>query len=289
VKHPWMKIARFVFCFAGAIFLVLAFTRTWHDMRGHLLPSALSLSAGGAMILVALGCSTAGWATLFERVELGRALAYSFVLSQLGKYIPGGVWQVAGQIGLASDAGVTFARASSAVPVHVVVQVAAGGTVGALAGALPRSVPLVWRLVALASAAAVVLLNRGLMLAATTAVSRLGMGRLIGADIPSQGAIWRSYFWTSAGLLASGTAFAVMLSSVDRASPRPASAVVFALAWLAGFLAVPVPAGLGVREAVMMAFLPASAGAIVAVSLCHRILTMAAEWAAIAVARAYLR
>lgn len=290
MSRSWRTAVRGAFCVVGALFLAVAFERTWRDAHAHVLPSARSLAAGGAAIAVALWCTASGWAALFERADLDRSLAYSFVLSQLGKYIPGGVWQFVGQVGLATDAGAALARTSAVVPVHIVVQTAAGGSIGALAGILAPSVPIAWRVVALAGAGAVVFLDRRVLLAVVTRLgSRVGVTGGMPIDLPSQPAIWRAYLWTVGALLASGAAFALMLSSVAPASRAAATVVVFALAWLGGFLAVLVPAGLGVREAVLMAFLPASAGAIVAVSLCHRILAMAVEWTALAIARAYPR
>jgi glycosyltransferase 2 family protein len=285
VTRSWIRVARPLFCVVGAIFLLLAFGRTWREVHERVLPSVASLSAGGAALAIALGCAASGWAALFERAELRRVLAYSFVASQLGKYIPGGIWQFVGQVGLASDAGVTIARSSVIVPVHIVVQIAAAGSVGALACVLAPSAPLVWRFVAIAGAGSLALLDRRLLRFVARRIAR-GLGIRLDGDggLPSQPAIWRAYLWTSGTLLASGAAFAIMLSSVD-ASSHSAPIAIFALAWLAGFLAVLVPAGLGVREAVLMAFLPASGGTIVAVSLSHRILTMIVEGAVIAFAR----
>ena len=127
----------------------------------------------------------------------------------------------------------------------------------------------------------------GLLNSAAALLTSYGMNApvlaLIG-QIP-QSAIGRAYIWTLGTLLASGAGFALMLASIDAASPQAAAVVVYSLAWVAGFLAVIVPAGLGVREAVLMALLPASAGTIVAVSICHRLLTMAVEGAALFAAR----
>ena len=284
-----MRIARSLFFLIGAAFLLLAFIRTWNEAQSRVFPSITSLSAAGVATMIAVGCGALGWAALFERRDLRSALAHSFLLSQLGKYIPGGVWQYVGQVSFATSVGAPLARTAVVLPVHIVVQVAAGGSVGALAGVLAPSVPIAWRLAALAAAGALVFLDRRWLLWATGIMSRLGMPRLTDADLPSQSAILRAYFWTVGVLLASGAGFALMLSSVDAASPPAVSVAVFALAWLTGFLAVVVPAGFGVRELVLMTLLPASAAAIVAVSISHRLLTIGAEWVVIMVTRPYSR
>jgi uncharacterized membrane protein YbhN (UPF0104 family) len=52
----------------------------------------------------------------------------------------------------------------------------------------------------------------------------------------------------------------------------------FSAAWLAGFLFIIAPAGLGAREAVLVALWPdADPAAVVAASLIHRISTLAGE------------
>ena len=61
-----------------------------------------------------------------------------------------------------------------------------------------------------------------------------------------------------------------------------------AAAWTAGYLVVPLPGGLGVREAVIVAALPeVSAGPLLAVSVAHRLLGLTAE--AVLAGTAHLR
>lgn len=285
MTRPAARVARVLFGLAGVGFLLVAFVRAWNETEGHVLPSFASVSAAGVAIAIGIGAGALGWAALFERADLRYGLVRSFVMSQLGKYIPGTVWQYVGQVSFATSAGAPLARTAVVLPVHIVIQVAAAGTIGALAGALAPSAPMVWRFVPLAGGAAAIFLYRPLLLTATRIVSRFGAVRLTDPDLPTQSAIGRAYFWTIGTLIASGAGFALMLASIDPASPLVAAVAVYSLAWLAGFLAVLVPAGLGVREMVLMALLPASPGAIVAVSICHRILTMAVEGAALFAAR----
>ena len=255
-----------------------------------MLPSPISLATAGLALLVGLRCAVSSWIALFEHVESRSALAYYFVVSQLGKYIPGGFWQFIGQVSFASEAGATISRASSALPVHLVVQAAAGGTLGALTGALQSSAPPALRLMALASGGLVVLLNRNLLIAAVRLGHRFGLGKTIGGDIPSQRAIFESVRVGNchASLLRRCVCLTALFDQF-RVPWRVTYVGVFALAWLAGFLAIPIPAGLGVREAVMVMFLSRSAGGIIAASLCHRILAMALESVVVLVARVRLK
>jgi uncharacterized membrane protein YbhN (UPF0104 family) len=51
----------------------------------------------------------------------------------------------------------------------------------------------------------------------------------------------------------------------------------FALSWTLGFLVLPLPSGIGVREAVLIAALPVGAGPLLAASLAQRLLAMGAD------------
>jgi uncharacterized membrane protein YbhN (UPF0104 family) len=77
-------------------------------------------------------------------------------------------------------------------------------------------------------------------------------------------------------MVLSGAALALILDPTAGSILRIVPA--FAASWAAGFALVPIPAGLGVREAVLVALLPSyGAAAIVAASLLHRLATLTAE------------
>lgn len=284
MSRAWVSALRVVFGLLGAGFIGLAFTTSWGETQVQL-PSIPTLGLGWVAAATGLACAATGWTTLLEPSGSRRIAKYDFFLSQLGKYIPGGIWQFAGQIGLATSSGASLTHATSALSAHVVVQIAAGGTVALAAGLTVPSMPIAWRLCALASGGFVLLLHRSVML---TLVRRIrALGRPI--DWPSQGALLKSYGWSIATLACSATAFSMLLFSLEAAGSRTTAGLVFGVAWLAGFLAFLVPAGVGVREAVMMACLPASAGAVAAASIAHRLLVIAAESLWIIVARLQLR
>jgi uncharacterized membrane protein YbhN (UPF0104 family) len=53
----------------------------------------------------------------------------------------------------------------------------------------------------------------------------------------------------------------------------------FAVAWTTGFLAVPFPSGIGIREGVLIAATgsPSGAASVIAASIVHRLVTMVGE------------
>jgi hypothetical protein len=92
--------------------------------------------------------------------------------------------------------------------------------------------------------------------------------------VPPQRAILVSSAWSVATLLASGGAFALLVS--DASNGTLVAILGYALAWAVGFLALPFPSGLGVREAVLVAVVGPTAP-VIAASIVHRLVTIAAE------------
>jgi uncharacterized membrane protein YbhN (UPF0104 family) len=279
---------------AGLAGLALAVVTTVGDAQGTVLPSPPALVIGGALCLVAICASARTWGALFGdtlRDRRSRAVMRgTFYLSQLTKYLPvGGVAQAASQLSLAPSAGITVRKAAVAFPVSAVCAVAAGATLGsglAVAGDLPG-----WaRVVAALGLASPLLLYRPWM-AKTLGLARRFVHRLPDIDhLPSQREIVASYLWAALTIGSFSVAYAVLLASTTDGENPARVFCAYALAWVIGFLAVPIPAGLGVREALLVAFLPGvGTAALIAASLAIRILGIATEALALTGNRALLR
>jgi uncharacterized membrane protein YbhN (UPF0104 family) len=191
------------------------------------------------------------WPYLLRR--LGTPAPFSWITlffkSQLGKYLPGSVWQYAGRVGLARQRGVPIQRAL----VSVVAEIACS----AVAAAASASLILGWAagmgvFVGLAVVLALGVALRG-RLADLRGTGRLDRQSLLAALRAGPAAVvlylfvWGLYgiaFWTTGRAL-----FAIPASEISRYIG------VFALAWLAGLVAFFAPGGIGVREAVIAALL----------------------------------
>ena len=270
----------------GLAGLAVAVARTVDDARDQALPSAGALAVAGGLALVSILASGRAWVTLFQDVLDGAKVRLRFeagyYLSQLTKYLPaGGIVQAASQVSLAAATGAPLGRLAVAFPVSVVGTVAAGATLGAgiaLAGELPG-----WaRALALVGLAAPALLYRR-FLAAVLRLARRYVRRIPAPDrLPSQRSILAYYLWALAAIGATAAAYAVLLRSLtDGASPTIVF-FAFALSWTLGFLVVPLPAGIGVREVILIAAIPeVGAGPVLAASLAHRLLGIGAELVAV--------
>jgi hypothetical protein len=102
--------------------------------------------------------------------------------------------------------------------------------------------------------------------------------RLPDADsLPPQRSILTSFAFALANMATYAAAFTMLLTDLTDVDPLLAGAALCA-AWVVGYLVVPLPSGLGVRELILVAALPGlGAGPLLAASLAHRLLAIAAE------------
>jgi len=278
------KALRVLFGLAGAAFLVVAFLQTWDRSGGAVLPSWPRFA--GAVLIATAGHAVAfvAWSALLGGAR-SRRLVTGFYVAQLGKYVPGAIWQAVGQVGYTVRAGVPAGTAAAAFAVAAVTQPAAAGTVGATLAVTGSGLPPPVRVAALGALGLCALLNRRWMTRALALVGRLRPGMT--ATVPPQADILRSWRWTILTAAASGLAFAVLLGGLDPRTSLPAATAAFCLAWTVGYLALPFPAGIGVREAVLIATLGGTVAVpqLIAASVAVRLVLMVAEVTLIAAGR----
>lgn len=278
------RLLRAALGLAGLVFVGIALARAVDRSRGVPLPSAWSLVAAALLTALGLVAAAGSWGVLLgPRGPSLRRLAPGFLQAQLGKYVPGAVWQAVGQVESAERLGPGVRRTVAAFAVSALVQLAAAATLGALVALAP--VGGLVRLGALGGLIALVLLDRRPL---AWAVARL---RPAAADaLPVQAALRPAFLLALVPQLAFGAAFALLLAGTDAGGLGAVpwwTAPAASLAWAAGFVVVPLPAGLGVREAVLLAALGGrvDAAAILSASLALRLASIVAELACWLVSR----
>ena len=167
-----------------------------------------------------------------------------FYAGQLGKYLPGGAWQYVGRAGLIMRDGVAAGPAGGSLLLEALASAAAAALLAPLAAG-SRGV-----VVGVVAAVAVVVAARSSLLARLVARVR-GLGGLDLRALPllvgRYLAVWVMFgvaFWVTARAL-----YAVPYSDLGLYTG------VFAASWVAGFVVVFAPGGLGVREAVIVVLL----------------------------------
>jgi glycosyltransferase 2 family protein len=288
-RAGWVRAAQWLVGLAIVAFAARSLLRNWEALRaqplrveldpGWLLVSLLLVWSMYAVLIVAWRTMLAGWG---QRLGTWNA-ARIWTVSSLGKYLPGKVWAVAGMALMAQRLGVApWAATGSA----VVLQVLAVGTGAAVAGitgreALEAAHPGAGAALAVLILGAVVgvglllwppFLRRLLRLAAPDAEAR-GAPAAAGIVV---GIVANAFAWLGYGAALWCLARGIFPHAGLRFLPAVA---VFTASYLAGFLALFAPGGLGVREALFILMLqgPLGIGAATALALASRLLLTVTE------------
>jgi glycosyltransferase 2 family protein len=228
---------------AALVFVALRARSLWHG--SHVDWSRVDwVALAGALVLGAAGTAAGAviWLAILRGlgVRTERRWAALFFQAQLGKYIPGSIWQYAGRAAVARSHGLPVRAVALSLPIEFVSAAVAAGATGAFL--------LGWWGAAVVAAAAIVLLvlGRPARVRALTVPTTLRATLLY---VPVWLLLGVSFWLCARGL--------VSVPVEDLAFYMGA----FAIGWLAGLLAVYAPGGLGVREAVLVALLSGRIGA----------------------------
>jgi hypothetical protein len=207
-----------------------------------------------------------------------------FMGAQLGRYLPGKLWQIAGAGLLARSYGVSAGAAAIATLVGVLIHHLVGGVLALLAlRRVAEDFSALGVVVVIAAAAGLVAVTSPLLPRSLAWLARV-TGRPELAATPPPPA--RTVLLVTPGYAAVWLVFAGVLCLVARglfpsAPPLPfVDAVgVMSAAAVAGFVVLIAPSGLGVREAVIVALLGPTLGALVAgvVAVALRVVMTAVE------------
>ena len=206
---------------------------------------------------LAAGANLLSWRGAMAGVDVKFSLPLScrvFFISQLGKYVPGSVWPIVAQIELTKDRGIPRSRSTTGALVGMAVGVVTSGVVSVLLllTTARDSLADYWYVVAVVPCGLIALtppvLERLLRVVGRitrrevtdTRLSWSGLGTAIAWSFAMWG-LFGLHAWFIVNDLLQGDAPSYFLMFAA-----------FAFAWLAGFLIVIAPAGIGVREAVFV-------------------------------------
>lgn len=261
---------------AATFYVVQKLSKDWSEASEALRSAELGWVALGVLCAV-LAMTSIGWGwrhvmvLLGVEVPLGRTIAWYYV-GELAKYLPGSVWPVLGRGELARRGGVPRSRAYASVAMSLALLYLSGMFVATafLPFALSGGGFTPWMLFLLALPAGLVALHHGILTRLLGLIERLTR-RNIDLEVPQ----WRD----SLGLVLRyvptwilvGTATWALARSITPAASYPKVVFSSVLSWIAGFLAIPVPSGAGVREAVLTASSGLDAGLAAATAIVARI------------------
>lgn len=292
VNASWIKrLAGYLLSLVVILFLGRTLLSSWHEVMTSGIQFGIDpLGVAASLVLSLFGAllAVASWRQvvvgLGQQLRLSTALRAWF-LSNLMRYVPGNLWQVATMMMIAERAGVSKSVALLSQVIYLLVALSIAGVLGISF--------LVARPEFLASAAALTGLSALLYLPAAPIIGLLGLcalvgvvsvpsfyrlvltlttrviGREITASVPS---VTRGLLPPLLSVLAwvtNGIAFFVFVSALAEVPPRWVLPMVLinAGAYFVGYVSFVAPSGLGFREGALALMLSAYFPTAVAVAL----------------------
>jgi glycosyltransferase 2 family protein len=291
------RVAGFLLALAILFFLGDLLYRTWGDLAQsgfHFTFDLPRLIISLALLVIARGFAVEAWRRIL--ISLGDRIGFAFsarvwFLSNLTRYVPGNVWQVATMMAMVVDQGVGKTNALLSQVIYTALALSIAGLLGLtfvfvrpeiLNSALPASIsayaPVIAALAFLALIVVFALppVNR-LIVALTARVTR----RNITAPVPTFARGLVPPMFSLAMWVTNGVAFYLFTSSVTETSlaQLPAYIMMNAGAYWIGYMSFITPSGLGFREGalawMLASFFPAPFA--VALSLITRLWSTAGE------------
>lgn len=265
-----IRVGQGVLLLAVVGFVARAVIRYWDELGAADVPSisvqpvlilatAITVWATYLLLILAWRFVLSGWG---ERLELAAAVRI-WCLSNLGRYVPGKVWAVAGMAALAKAAGINgWAATASALVMQVIALTTAGVVILATATTLTASGDLNLPLILSAATVGVI----GTWSLTLAPVMRL-LERLTGGRFRPQPLRPVAVAAAAGSTLLSWLVYGVALWLLARATiPTATLGIVpavgsFAAAYVLGLITVFAPGGLGVREGVLFVLLTPIIGA----------------------------
>lgn len=256
-RRPLAVAVKVGFAVAVVVFGVVFVASRWAQVR-----SALRDTAPGWVVVAVIAAAAGQWAaalgfraalTATSRELPVRDVARVYFVSQLGKYLPGSVWPIVAVTQMCRRYGISRSAAAVGSLLSLVLSLVVGAIVGAvllLVGVAKDVSGLWWLLLVLPVGAAIVqprliaaVVDRAFRLARREPVEVRMDGR-----VRLQAIGWPAVSWLLLGL----QCWALVVALGGPVLGSLAGAIGgFALAYVAGTLFIPAPAGAGVREAVL--------------------------------------
>jgi uncharacterized membrane protein YbhN (UPF0104 family) len=253
--------AQWLFAAAVLFFAARSLAKQWTTFETRLPHIHLLwywIFAATLLVLVTYALLIEGWRRVLVAWDSHLAFvdaARIWFLSNLGKYVPGNIWSLTAMGVMAKRRGLSPIAAAGSSIIMQTVSLATGTAIVMVTGARLLGQPL------LVGASLIVL--AGLLLAAPRFLPPLAswIGSIIGREIapPSVPAtsIWTAAFASALSWLFYGVAFQLFVRGLLGSAPGDFASyvAVYTAAYILGFISPIAPAGLGVREFTLAAFM----------------------------------
>jgi hypothetical protein len=245
-----------------AWFVVKALVAQWHAVHGQpiqLRPNWAIIVASALVVLAAYAVLIEAWRRILVAWNTSLAFwpaARIMSVSRLGLYVPGRIWQMTTMMTMAQNEKVKPVAAAGSSVLNTIVNLAMGFLVALVAGW--RSFGRISQGKTGVGVTLLVVVLTGVLLLPTALPLILGWARrvtgkdLIDVTLPHR-AVYLAIVANIVAWLLYGAAFELFVFGMTGNAPGSYADYVTTWAWsyLAGYLAVIVPGGLGVREAAL--------------------------------------
>jgi uncharacterized membrane protein YbhN (UPF0104 family) len=280
----------------ASAFVVRALGREWDAARESLRRASVGwILVAAVLAIVAMVAMALPWRRVLRlfggTMTLRQTLALYFA-GEIGKYLPGGVWPVVGRGELAHRAALSRTNAYASVLLSLMTLYLAAAVAGAvllMAAGRPATGGVLAVMLA-AAFAGVVALHPRLLRAALALASRLARRPLLWPEpLPWRASCTLVALYLPAWVVVAAATWCVA-RSLDPSAPFLEIGAAAVVSWLAGFVVVGVPGGVGVREATFVALAGGlSGGTAAAVAVVARLVFVAVDAAGAVVALPGLR
>ena len=260
-RRRLFKLAQWSFAAVVLFFAVRSLATQWNKVEprlSHIQFGWQWIGSATVLVLLAYALLIEGWRRVLgawdSHLPFPQAARIWF-LSNLGKYVPGNIWSLTAMGVMARERGLSALAAAGSSVIMQTVSLATGAAIVMVTGAKLLGQPV---LVGVSVLVLVVILLSAPKFLPPLAV---WIGGLIGRDIlpPTVPAtsIWTAAVASTLSWLLYGFAFQLFVRGLLGASPGEISSyiAVYTAAYLLGFISPIAPAGLGVREFTLAAFM----------------------------------
>jgi hypothetical protein len=260
-RRSLFRAGQWVFAALVLFFAFRALAGQWNQVGARL----LHLQFGWEHIVMATVLILATYALLIEgwrRILIAwdshlpfRPAARIWFLSNLGKYVPGNIWSLTAMGVMARERGLSGLAAAGSSILMQSVSLATGTAIVMVTGAKLLGQPLLVGAAVALLVLALVTAPRYLPRVAVWAGSVSGR-EIITPTIPAA-SIWTAAFASSLSWILYGLAFQLFVRGLLGTAPGEISSyiAVYSAAYILGFISPIAPAGLGVREITLAAFM----------------------------------
>lgn len=260
-RRKLFKLAQWIFAAAVLFFAARSLATQWNKVEARLLHVQFGwqwIGAATVVVLLSFALLIEGWRRVMaawdSHLPFGQAARIWF-LSSLGKYVPGNIWSLTAMGVMARERGISALAAAGSSIIMQAVSLVTGTAIVMITGAQLLGQPV---LVGIS-----VLILIGILLSAPRFLPPLTVwiGSIIGKEVapPSVPAtsIWTAAIASSLSWLLYGFAFQLFVHGLLGVAPGEISRyiAVYTAAYILGFISPIAPAGLGVREFTLAAFM----------------------------------